>query len=241
MRSTDRGYGWCTISADWLQCHDALRIEMLTYTFALQQLNSTIPPMSYGLSVYRIPQQMLDRVFGKDDHALLHQALDATKDDLADYDAQMDAPDLDTYDVDLSHADAMKEIFAGKFTEYVNGSRYGWAFECLCRFIGTPLSNNGFSPCDMEGYEQLDEWLKLQGVPLKFMDLIFQSPIPIPRADDWPCVGHWGADAIAVAEPLARVLPNIEDQETKEAMETALGWLRDGAKHSGSIIVGFHG
>ena len=197
--------------------------------------------MSYALSVYLVPRQKLDRAFGKNDQALLQQVLDGVKDDLAAYDVQMEAPDLDTYDVDLSHADALREIFAGRFTEYVNSSRYGWALECICRFLGTPLSNGGFSPCKIEWYEQLDELLQQHDVPLKFRDLISQLPIPIPRADDWPCIGHWGPTALSAMEPLARAMPIVDDDEAKESLETALGWLREAAKHPDTIIVGFHG
>ena len=153
----------------------------------------------------------------------------------------MDAPDLENNDVDLSHAEALREIFIGQFTEDVNGSRYGWPLECLCRFIGTPLSNEGFSPCKIGWYEELDEVLELHRVRLRFADLIYQPPIPIPRADDWPCVGHWGANEIATIEPLAGIIQNIDDREVKQALETALDWLRDGVKHPGSFIVGFHG
>ena len=63
--------------------------------------------MSYALSVYRVPQMMLTRTFGKNDSALLTEALEALREELADYDAQMDAPDLENNDVDLSHADVL--------------------------------------------------------------------------------------------------------------------------------------
>ena len=153
----------------------------------------------------------------------------------------MDAPDLENNDVDLSHAEALREIFSGPFTEDVNGSRYGWAFECLCRFIGQPLSNDGFSPCSVEWYDRLDEVLKAHDVPLRFARLINDPPIPIPEAGDWPCVGHWGTDAIAAAPRLAQALERIDAGDVKRALGTALEWLRAGAAAPDSIIVGFHG
>ncbi len=197
--------------------------------------------MGYALSVYRVPQQMLDRAYGKHDEAMLSKALVALKSYLADCDKQMDAPNLEDYDVDISHADALRQIFAGEFTEGVNGSRYGWAFEALCSLVGEGLSNVGFSPCKVAWYEQLDEVLADQRVPLRFADLIHRSPLPIPPADDWPCVGHWGLKDLAAVGPLAELLPHIDDPEVKESLATALGWLRGATENPGSVIVGFHG
>lgn len=197
--------------------------------------------MGYGLSVFRVPQQMLARTHGKNDEALLSEALVALEKQLADYDGQMDAPDLENYDVDVSHADALREIFAGKFTADVNGSRYGWAFEALCSFLGERLDNSGFVPCKVAWYEQLDEVLAADHVPLRFADLIYRSPIAIPRADDWPCVGHWGLNELAAVAPLADLISRIDDLEVKQALTTALGWLQGLAQEPGSVIIGFHG
>ena len=66
--------------------------------------------MSYGLSVFRVSRQLLDRVCGKNDVALLSSALPAVTAKLADYDQQMDAPNLEDNDIDISHADALREI-----------------------------------------------------------------------------------------------------------------------------------
>src|ERR1700722_14290864 len=80
-------------------------------------------PMGYGLSVFRVPEPILARVCGKNDQALLNDALKALEDALQNYDKQMDAPDLENNDIDISHADAVREIFSGKFTQGVNGAR----------------------------------------------------------------------------------------------------------------------
>jgi len=197
--------------------------------------------VSYALSVFRVPRAILDRLYGKGDRALLAEAMAAIRADLDDFDAELGAPDLENNDVDLSHAEALAEIFSGRFTEHVNSSRYGWAFECLCGFIGEPLSNDGFSPCKTGWYEQLDEILKAHGVPLRFADLIYDAPIPIPPADDWPCVGHWGTAALAATQPLAQLIDRIDEADVKQALQTALGWLRAAEAEPGSVIVGFHG
>jgi hypothetical protein len=197
--------------------------------------------MSYALTVYLVPKDRLHAVFGKNDAALFEEARTHLADRLANYDQQMDAPDLDTYDVDLSHADALREIFTGQFTPYVNGARYGWAFECLCKFLGEPLSNRGFSPCKFEWYETLDRYLQQHQVSLRFSDLIGDLPLPIPRADDWPCVGHWTADHAAARQQLATLAQSVEDSDAKESFKTESEWLARLADQSNNIIVGFHG
>jgi hypothetical protein len=111
----------------------------------------------------------------------------------------------------------------------------------LCTFLGEYLDNSGFIPCTTKWYFTLDEVMVEHQIALAFTDLIFKCPVAIPEADDWPCIGHWTAREFAAAEQLAAALPRIEDHEVKSALETALGWLRVGADHPGSLIVGFHG
>ena len=135
----------------------------------------------------------------------------------------------------------VREIFAGEFTPFVNGSRYGWAFETLCGFLGERLDNTGFIPCKASWYERLDEDLAAHQVSLRFTNLIYRAAMPIPQADDWPCVGHWGPSEMSAVGPLAEILRRVDDIDVKKAMETAYGWLRETAKHPDSIIIGFHG
>jgi hypothetical protein len=87
----------------------------------------------------------------------------------------------------------------------------------------------------------LDEVMAEHRVPPRFTDLIYRSPVRIPDADDWPCLGHWTDQDYAAADRPAAALPGIGDAEIKLAVQTALGWLRSGADHPGSLIVGFHG
>jgi hypothetical protein len=98
-----------------------------------------------------------------------------------------------------------------------------------------------FPPCGTRRYEQLDEVLRPAAVPLRFGDLIDQPPLPIPPADDWPCVGHWPTSATAATQPLSQLLGRVEDPQVRPALQTALGWLHAAAANPGSAIVGFHG
>jgi hypothetical protein len=197
--------------------------------------------MGYGLTVFLVSRNVLDRVPRKGDAALLAQALEAAADGLADHDEQSGAPDLENYDIDISHADALRELFTGQFTEGVTNSRYGWAFEALCAALGDRLDNREFVPCKLAWYEKLDALLAANGVPLRFLDLIYRPPIPLPEADDWPCVGHWGRDDLKALDALAEFVPGVSDPEMQRALASALDWLRAAAARPHTVIVGFHG
>lgn len=197
--------------------------------------------MSYALSVFLVPEALLCQCVGKNDHVMLAQALEACEAQLADFDEQDDAPNFENYDVDISHADALREIFSGRYTEDVEGCRYGWALEALCEFLGERLDNSGFCPCRANWYFDLDEELESRGIALKFRDLIYDSPVDIPTPDDFPNIGHWSRKQIALLPQLEIALQTFDDGEMEEAVETAIGWLKQAADEPGSLIIGFHG
>jgi len=196
--------------------------------------------MGYGLSVYCVTREALTRVYGKNDVALLKEALDAIGSKLARYDRELGAPDPDD-DADISHEDALREIFAGRFTPHVRGSRYGWALEALCGFLGDWLDNGPFVPCSHQWYTDLDEVLEAHGVPLQFTDLTMRPVLPIPEPDDWPCIGFWDAQDFEAIDALEACMPKVEDRQVKAAFEAASGWIRYALARPGSLIVGFHG
>src|SRR5687767_12053325 len=170
--------------------------------------------MSYGMTVYLVPRDVL-ALYGSNDHELLEEVLEVRGNQLARYDRELGAPDPDD-EADLSHADALREIFAGKFTPGVRGSRYGSALEALFGSLGESLDNSPFVPCNTAWYTHLDEVLTAHHVPLRFFDLIARLPVPIPEPDDWPCVGYWAEPDFAAADSLAACLPAIEEGRSEE-------------------------
>ena len=195
--------------------------------------------MSYGMTLYLVPRDVLD-IYGSNDQELLEEVLEARAPHLARYDRELHAPNPED-EADLSHADALREIFAGQFTPDVRGSRYGWALETLFGSLGEDLDNGPFMPCNMAWYTLLDEVLEAHNVPLRFSDLTYRLPVPIPESDDWPCIGYWDEADFAAADALAACLPKLEDRQIREALETALGWIRAARREPDLLIVGFHG
>jgi hypothetical protein len=195
--------------------------------------------MGYGLSVFLVPGKKLAAIPGSGDQRQLEHVLNKMASSLASYDEQM----VDVSDPnDLTHGQALREIFEGHFSKPRLYSRYGWALEILCDFLGERLDNGPFCPCDDDWYEQLDEVLEEAGVPIRFLYLTGNPPIPLPSQNDWPEVGHWTNLEIRQAAPLlvGRLL-QVEDEEVGEALEAMQGWLGQAAKVRGSILVGFHG
>ena len=195
--------------------------------------------MSYALSAYLVTADEILQFPGCPDDELLAEVLEAAGESLANLDEQMCDPDDED---DISHEQAMRELFSGELTAEYYGARYGWAFDMLCNCLGTFLSNRGFSPCDTSWYEQLDEYLATSDVEFRFTQLIYDCPIELPTIDDWPCIGHWTQEQIAAAAPaMKKLAEETADREVAEALGTVNEWFEQALGEPGSMIVGFHG
>jgi hypothetical protein len=193
--------------------------------------------MRCGLTVFLIADKRDVEVFGCRRWELLNEVLEVLKDRLADYDREADVEKEGL----ISHADALREIFAGNlFREQDCGWIYGWAYELYYSSMGDWLSNSHFCPCYGEWFLTLDKFLDEQAVPLRFQKLVFQDfPIPI-APDDSPCGGLWEHEEIVAAQlPLERAIEAATDEEVAEALAEVASWLRQAAAIPGSVIVGF--
>ncbi len=194
--------------------------------------------MSQALSVFLIPHKQDLQIFGCRNRRLLKEVLEAAAEVFEDLDEEFDFE----VEENISHVDALKEIFAGKLTrEKECGYIYGHAYEVYCEAIGDYLSNKYFSPTTVSRFEQLDEFFQKKGVPLRFHKLLFEDfPIPVDT-DATPCGGFWEHDEIVAAqEPLAAVLNNDTSEEILiKASFTVLEWCSSAIKTPGSVIVGF--
>lgn len=195
--------------------------------------------MSYALSVYLVSHQQLSRFPGVDDPKLLRDCLARAAERLQELDDEF-------YDEDeedqIPHEQAFRELFSGRFTAEYAGGTYGWAFEALCACLGEPLSNEGFSPCDIEWYEQLDEQLAAAGAQARLLKLIGSCPIEMPQPDDFPAIGQWThAELVASAPMIARLAAEADDPEVAEAFGTASQWCHAVSQDADLCIVAFHG
>jgi hypothetical protein len=194
--------------------------------------------MSYGLSVFLMPDAESTRVFGCGDRELVEEVIRVMARQFASYDEQFDV----VREGRIPTADALRELFAGEVTRPECGSHYRWAYEVYCMSIGDWLSNSTFCPCWSDWFVTLDQALARHAVPLRFTKLLDVPPTHLPETDDWPGVGHWTGDEMAAAAgPLAAAAAAEGDVEVAESLTEVLGWSRQTAARPGSLIVGFFG
>jgi hypothetical protein len=195
--------------------------------------------MSYGVSAFLVSARRLTSIPGSRNRRKFARVLAATREQIADYDDQL----LDRENPeDISHGQALREIFDGTYTRPEYYSRYGWALESLCTYLGTFLDNGPFCPVGAGWEETLDRQLKKHRIPLRFRDLIYRPPISLPKWNDWPCVGHWAPAEIRKAAPLLLgVVPTVKDVWVREALTTVHQWFTLAVKRQDGMIVGFYG
>ena len=193
--------------------------------------------MSQALEVYLVPTERDLKVFGCRRRRLLGEVLRAAA-------ASLEALD-EEFDVDaeglISHADALREIFAGKPTREDDcGFVYGHAYEEYCGAVGERLSNRHFSPAGVEWLKTMDEFFGRHGVPLRFQKLLFERfPIPVDT-DATPCGGFWDhPEIVAARRPLAAAVAGGAGVELAAAAGEVLSWLDRAIPSPGSVIVGF--
>ena len=137
--------------------------------------------MGYALSAFLASKDVIFQLPGIADVSFLRKILSKAGERLEELDEQLvDEDDED----DFTHEQALRELFSGQITAEHHGSRYGWAFESICDSLGCYLPNQSFSPCNVEWYKQLDEYLATTELNLHFEDLVNNCPIKIPLADD---------------------------------------------------------
>src|SRR5437867_3271527 len=186
--------------------------------------------MSESLRAYLIADERDLHVFGCRRGNLLEEVLEVLADRLADYDEQADVEQNQR----ISHAQALRELFAGRLTRLDCGPIYGWTYELYCSSMGERLHCNPFSPCRYGWFEQLDGFLAGHLVPLRFAKLLDDCPIPLPEARELPCVGHWLFDEIKTARELwAGAIEQATDPRVVEALSVVGRWLEKTTRQSG--------
>lgn len=195
--------------------------------------------MSYGLSAFLVSPKRLMSIPGSRNQRSLDRVLEATREDLVNYDEQMcDADDPDN----LTHEQPLREIFDGTHSLPNYYSRDGWAFETLCGYLGTFLNNGPFCPVSVGWEEMLDEEIEKHKIPLRFRDLTGRPPIPLPEWNDWPCVGHWTTEEIRSSTSLlSGVIPSVQNTWGREALTAVQQWFKLASEIQDGMIVGFYG
>jgi hypothetical protein len=88
--------------------------------------------MSEGLRAYLITDERDIQVLGCRRRKLLDKVLAVRADRFAEYDEEGDIEQKGQ----IGHAEALRELFAGRLTRPDCGPIYGWAYELYCAYMG---------------------------------------------------------------------------------------------------------
>jgi hypothetical protein len=186
--------------------------------------------MGYGVMAYAVDIDAVQTLCGSGDDQRRRAICGRFRDDIArlndDFDLSNDrgADNLFTAIGQL--------VMGGEKT--LDGYLYGYGFKYIVEFFGRFLDNRPFYPCPSSYLsEQVDPAIEATGATLRMSDLIFAgAPVPFPPPDDFPAIGYWTADDVAVnVEPLRA--------GTTDEVRTVAGWTAQAAA-DGRGIVGFY-
>jgi hypothetical protein len=198
--------------------------------------------MSYAMVVYSIPLAQMGELLGSGDRDVLAEIQD--EDDY--FLEQTDHIFEDRFDEGeepLTAVEAIEHLLDGG--PYRDGfdSLYLYAFEALCRAIGSAPSNRAFQPPIRWGYiERVDRYLKSIRFPYRTSDLAGNGlRFKIPYADCIPSIGHWPRKHYqkAMTQLLKHRLDG-EDVDIAEALASIIGWLDEALKQEDDILVGIY-
>ncbi|MCX5207144.1 hypothetical protein OG897_37785 [Streptomyces sp. NBC_00237] len=198
--------------------------------------------MSYSLSLFLVDPAKVRSVIGSGDDKLRRMMGGRFKaefprhDDYFASEIEQGAP---------TRYDALRAVIAGGPFDERFGFQYGYAYEMVCRFHGRWLDNSGFSPFRGSWLETVDEGLQQIGVTaVEVTDFNYGSlPSELPGPEFVPCYGEWSAEdcqkALAQWEASTPEQRAELDSEVLEAVETAVGWLKQARERPGAGVVGF--
>lgn len=194
--------------------------------------------MSYGLRVYLV-DETIGSIPGSNDIVLLEEILEVCANDLKDYDRQEDVEEGA-----FTHAQALRELFAGECTRPEYGAFYGWAFDILCSSLGAWLHNT-CTRWPTDWLDKLDTRMAEGGVNLRFFGGLMENrPVPLPETPfGIPGIGHWKYEQVVAELPkLEAMLAGVTDKKLLESFtEDILPWLKASAERPNSMLIGVYG
>ncbi|HWG46785.1 MAG TPA: hypothetical protein VN688_28740 [Gemmataceae bacterium] len=197
--------------------------------------------MSMGMMVYLVDEAEVKAVPGSNDADLLEELLEqeGQGESLTWLDEEMEDL-MEDWCPGFTHADALRDIFAGQVTRPDAGFVYKNAFEHVCSSFGQWVQNH-FHRCSTELVTQLDELFAAHGVELRFWNgLVGRSPVPLPENPFGSSLGHWTGAEVRAAAPAFRAMraagPHGEDG-FEEMLDEVGEWITKVEARPGSMLV----
>ncbi len=195
--------------------------------------------MSMGMMVYLVDEAEVKAVPGSNDADLLADLLEreGQRESLAWLDEELQDV-MEDRCPGFTHADALRDLIAGRVSRPDAGFLYANAFEHVCSSLGGWVQNR-FSRCSPECVEQLDQLFEAHGVGLRFYGgLVTNPPVPLPDDPDGPGMGHWSRVEILAAAPALRALLAADpDPDLRQLLEEVGEWVSQVEAKPGSMLV----
>ncbi len=178
---------------------------------------------------------------GSNDTELLEEflVLEGQPTSLAYFDSETEH-DLQYRCPGFTHADALRDIFAGRVSRSGAGFVYQNAFELVCRCLGEWVQDH-FCRCNPDFLTELDQLFAAHGIRLRFWDgLVGRPPVPLPANEFGPSLGHWtGAEVRAAAAPFRamRAAPPRRERWFEEMMDEIGDWIAMVEAQPGTMLV----
>lgn len=145
-----------------------------------------------GLTIYSVKLAALQAFWASNDSALVQQVLTNSKDAAARLNAQLleDETNAPTFE------EALAEISAGNLTRQTEDSApvYLQVAEAICKQLGEQFTTTNLSVLPAELVAELDDLLRLQGVPenalLHKLTTTFHPPLALPAPLQLPLVNY---------------------------------------------------
>jgi hypothetical protein len=191
--------------------------------------------MGYGLTVYAVNIEQLQAVCGGGDMALYDQILHRFGAEIGDQDVRFGHQIY--HQTDPSIAEGIRQLLLTGRGKSFDAYIYGYGLEYIVRYLGKPLNNAMFYPCDLDILSATIGDL-LTGVQIE--NLVFRGLLAdVIYPDDFPTYGHLTTDEVAsAAVQMKGVLADYVDRDMDERAFIA-SWLEYAAqRHEG--LVGYY-
>ncbi|MEU3010206.1 DUF7691 family protein [Nocardia asteroides] len=142
-----------------------------------------------------------------------------------------------------SRRKAMRELFFGEPFTGSEGSDYGYALKVLCERFGGSLANGSWYPVGDRFFDTMRAALDGIGVKFDPSDLAYSGPpIPLPRIDSFPGIGHLTAAEVAgLAQALDDAdLALVRDPRVRAAIEELHQWMRHCVEAESELVTFYH-
>ena len=123
------------------------------------------------------------------------------------------------------------------------GFAYAYALEALIETYGAMLDNNAWYPVPLEWAKAVEQQFERLGASVPVERLVLGgSPVPLPRAEDFPLIGHLEAEEVHALNLAVRSLDlsTIEDASLRASVHGIRTWFDNAARLSHGLVCFYH-